>query len=193
VIATTPVERVADVLAGAGFERVTLPLRIAGLVVEMPAAFIGLQPSPDLILVGDTTRQTARQLQQAVESVGRALDSVRSRRPVTLVIVGPRPESAVTAALSRYARVLPVGEIADEDSLQNWLAVLLPLNLPETDVVRGGTASLEALRSVDEPLALELIDQAVHGEAAVAAHLHALVEANFADEDSDDELSEDDQ
>jgi hypothetical protein len=186
VTATTPVERVADMLAGAGFERVSVPVRIAGLAVDMPAAFVGLQPSPDLVLIGDTTRQTARQLQQAIEGVGRALDSVRSRRPLTLVIAGPRPESAVLGALSRYARVLPVGEIADQASLENWLAVLLPLNLPETGVVRGGAASLDALRAVADPLALDLIDQAELGETAVAERFHALVEASFEDIEDDD-------
>jgi hypothetical protein len=186
VTATTPVERVANVLQGAGFERVSSPLRVAGLSFETPAAFVGLEPSPDLILVGDTTKQTARSLQQTVEGVGRALDSVRSRRPLTLIVVGPRPESAALSALSRYARVLPVGEIADDTSLANWLAVLLPLNLPATDVVRGGAASLDALRSIDDPFAKELIDLAVGGEEAVAERFHQLVEGPFEDADDED-------
>ena len=42
--ASTPVERVTDVLAGAGYCRVGTPREIA----ELPAAFVGARPSPDL-------------------------------------------------------------------------------------------------------------------------------------------------
>lgn len=179
---TTPVERVADALEAANFRRMKQPLQIAGLNFSAPAAFIGTPPSPDLIVVGDSTVQTARELQRIVEGVGRALDVVRSRRPLTLVLVGPRPDSKVLSALSRHARVLPVGETADPASLANWLAVLLPLKLPKPVEVRG-LDSLEELRSDANQPVQELIDLAASGPEAVSSRFAQLVDSPFeADE-----------
>jgi hypothetical protein len=69
-----------------------------------------------------------------LEGVARSLDVARSKRPLTVVIAGPRPSSANLETMSRVCRVLPTGTVLDrdtEDSLRNWLAVLLPLRLPE--------------------------------------------------------------
>jgi hypothetical protein len=184
VTVTTPVERVAQLLEAAHFQRRPTPLEIADLRIEMPAAFVGSDPSPDLVLVGDTVAQTSRHLQQAIEVVGRALDIKASRRPLTLVLVGPRPESSALRAMSRVARVLPVGEAPDDATLQNWLAVLLPLKLPEPNEARGETASLELLQRTDDPIVRELVALARHGEgAAVAERLHALVDEPFLADD----------
>lgn len=175
---TTPVERVARMLEAAHFERMPVPLQIAGLKFDAPAAFVGASPSPDLVVVGDTATQTGRELQRTVEGVGRALDVVRSRRPLTLVLVGPRLESAALAALSRYARVLPVGETADNASLKNWLAVLLPLKLPKPVEARG-VDGLEELRASTDAEGQALIDLATRGAKAVAEQFIAMVEEPF--------------
>ena len=189
---TTPVERVARALEAASFKRMPSPLQIAGMKFDAPAAFVGAPPSPDLVVVGDSTVQTARDLQRTVEGVGRALDVVRSRRPLTLVLVGPRPESKALSALSRHARVLPVGESADKASLDNWLAVLLPLSLPHPIEARG-LDSLEELRPSADAIARELIDLAPIGAEAVAGHFTELVEASFIDPAEQDEADADDQ
>lgn len=184
---TTPVERVAQLLEGAQYKRMTMPFEIGGLEVDASAAFFGTPPSPDLIVVGDTLEQTPRRMQQAIEGVGRALDMMGSRRPLTLVVVGPRPESAALTALSRHARVLPVGELADESSLANWLAVLLPLTLPSANASRAEAAIDKLLRSVEEPLAREFINLAAQGEVPVAARLAALVDEPCAKPDDGEE------
>jgi hypothetical protein len=182
VTTITPVDRVAQVLEAAHFRRLPTPLEIAGLRIDMPCAFVGSEPSPDLIVVGDTVAQTPKRLQQIIEGAGRALDMMSSRRPLTLILVGPRPESAVLRAMSRCARVLPVGEVADDANLQNWLAVLLPLELPEVNDVRAETASLELLEKTDDPIALALLALAHEGEAAVAERLHAFVDQPFLED-----------
>ena len=148
-----------------------------------------LEPEPDLVVIGDTVSQTPRELQQVVEGAGRALDTVGSRRPLTLVVVGPRPDSGVLTALSRHARVLPVGEAADEDSLRNWLAVLMPLKMP---TVAGGAghapASLDALAANSDPLTRELLDTASQGiPGAVAELLYGLIDAPFEGFDFEDD------
>ncbi len=185
---TTPVERVAQVLEAAHFRRMPLPLEIAGLKIEVSGAFVGSEPSPDLVVIGDTVEQTSRRLQQTVEGVGRALDMMSSRRPLTVILVGPRPESAALSAMSRFARVLPVGESADDASLNNWLAVLLPLKLPIVEDARDQSAGLELLEleNAEDPLARQLLALAHQGEEAVAERFHALVDEPFAMPDANE-------
>lgn len=188
MIATTPIERVANVLELAHFRRMPTPIQIAGLEFKAPAAFVAQSPSPDLVVIGDTVSQTPRELQQVVEGAGRALDTVGSRRPLTLVVVGPRPDSGVLTALSRHARVLPVGEAADESSLRNWLAVLMPLKLP---TIAGGArhvpASIDALGTISDPLAKSLLEVAAQGVPGdVAEVLYDLIEAPFDGFDFED-------
>ena len=181
---TTPVERVAKLLEAARYKRVPTPLHIGGLEIEASAAFVGEPPSPDLIVVGDTLEQTPRRLQQTIEGIGRALDMMGSRRPLTLVIVGPRPESSALRALSRHARVLPVGELADDSSLANWLAVLLPLKLPETKDDRAEAANLKLLSGVDDPLVREFVELASQGPEIVSARLAAAVDEPFVEQNA---------
>lgn len=181
--ATTPVERVAKVLEDARFKRIAVPLEIGGVTIEASAAFIGEPPSPDLIVIGDTIVQNPRRLQHTIEGVGRALDMMGSRRPVTLIVVGPRPESSALTALSRHARVLTVGEQADDSSLANWLAVLLPLKLPKAEDNRAKVATNKLLDDFEDPLVHEFITLAHHGRDGVAARLAAAVDEPFDDDD----------
>lgn len=181
--ATTPVERVAKVLEDARFKRVQTPLEIGGVEIEASAVFVGGPPSPDLVVIGDTIEQTPRRLQQTIEGVVRALDMMGSRRPLTLVVVGPRPESSALTALSRHARVLTVGELADESNLANWLAVLLPLKLPKAKDNRAEAATLKLLSASDDLLVREFVMLAPQGRNSVAARLAAAVEEPFSDRD----------
>lgn len=185
---TSPVGRVVQLLETADFRRMPPPLQIAGLEFEAPAVLIGAPPSPDLVVVGDTAVQSIRDLQRIIEGVGRALDVVRSRRPLTLVLVGPRPESKALAALSRHARVLPVGESTDDENLTNWLAVLLPLRLPQP-VDSRGFDSLEELRRTADAEGEILISLARIGSEAVAEHFAEMVERPFGTvrEDAEDD------
>jgi hypothetical protein len=160
------------------FRRMPAPLQIAGITFDAPAAFVGTPPSPDLVVICDTSVQTSLDLQRTVEGVGRALDVMRSRRPLTLVLVGPRPDSRVISSLSRYARVLPVGESADEKGLANWLAVLLPLMLPQLVEARGSD-SLQELRGATDANGHELIDLARISAEAVAKRFVEMVEQSF--------------
>ena len=177
---TTPVERVAQALENANFRRIPVPLEIAGVTFETAAAFVGKPPSPDLVLVGDSTLQSPQEFQRIIEGVARALDVMRSRRPLSLVLVGPRPDSKVITSLTRYARVLPVGESADASTISNWLAVLLPLHLPQpTDARR--LDSLDILRGAADAVGNELIDMALKNPQAIAQRLIETIEEPFVD------------
>lgn len=177
--ATTPVERVAEALELAQFRRIPSPLEIGGIEIGALAAFVGKPPSPDLVVVGDTLQQTPGALQQSVEGVGRALDMMGSRRPLTLVVVGPRPDSTSLTALARYARVLAVGELADESALANWLAVLLPLKPPKTNDGRAEAAIVKLLAEPLDPLVREFVALAAQSKDAVAAFLAQAIDQPF--------------
>lgn len=179
-MATTPVEAVAEILIGAAFRRLPRPLQIAGVTIDVAGAFVGSDKSPDLVLVGDTVQTLPARLLSTIEGAGRALDLVASRRPLTLVVVGPRPDSAALREMSRFARILPVGEAADEASLRNWLAVLLPLRLPLIHVAHGEAANTDLAARASDSLARELVLVALKGADEVAATLYAAVEAPFA-------------
>lgn len=179
----TPVDRIASMLDGAGYRRVPMPLSIAGLTFDLPMAFVGGDTSPDLILVADTAFEPEQRILKKVEGVARTLDVVGSKRPLTAVLAGPRPRSSVLDAMSRVCRVLPVGSDQDGDaeaSLRNWLAVLLPLHLPEPDSGIADPIS-EVNRNLDglEPKVVDLVGCAEGGAQAVRAKLYELV-AEFA-------------
>lgn len=177
---TTPVEAVGNILESAQYRRLEKPLVIAGVTIEVADAFIGAEKSPDLVLVGDTVSEQPRRLLGAVEGAGRALDLVDSRRPLTLVVVGPRPTNENLREMARFARVLPVGEAADDDTLRNWLAVLLPLKLPTVGASGADIANTELVTDSSDPLARDLAAAARIGREQVIKVLYAAIEAPFS-------------
>lgn len=174
----TPTDRIVKALQSAGYRNVS-PLELAGLAFDFPAAFLGDERSLDLVLVADLAFDEPESLLRRVESVARALDLMRSKRPITLVIAGPRPNSNVLDAMSRVCRVLPItsGRTEDPDSaIRNSLAVLMPLEIP-----RASAATVEPLHKVRvkaskiEKEVGDLIDLAPRGARAVEERLHRLL------------------
>jgi len=188
-MATTPIDAVATILSTDGlFRRLPKPLQIAGVTIDVAAALVAGDRSLDLVLVADNIGdQARRRLLGAVEGAARALDLVGSRRPLTLVVVGPRPAAEDLRELVRYARVLPVGEDPDDATLRNWLAALLPLELPSVGEARGEVANAELVSETSDPLRRELV-QAAHGSKdEVSAVLFEAIEEPFQIADPDDE------
>jgi hypothetical protein len=186
---TTPVGRITRLLLDAGYRSVSAPLVIGGLKFDFPAALVGAETSPDLILIADTAFEQEDRLVTKLEGVARALDVARSKRPLTVVIAGPRPSSANLEAMSRVCRVLPTGTVLDKDaegSLRNWLAVLLPLRLPE---VHAPTANaLEQFSKLGVGLDQEVADLVIpaqQGTRAVQLQLHQIIEDAVADAKED--------
>ena len=169
----TPVERIVKVLTDVGYRPLLTPLMIATVKFDIPAALVGTGPIPDLIVVLDIVQDGDNRVRQKVEGISRALDVVRSRRPLTAVLVGPRPSISVLDALSRVCRALPVGtalEAEAETSLPNWLAVLLPLRLPELSRSLADPADELVVRLGDiaeDPIVAGLIASATQGTEEV--------------------------
>jgi hypothetical protein len=178
--AATPSERVADILVTSGYRRVSAPLQVAGLTFDVAAAFVGVGHSADLVVIGDMAADGERKVLQQVEGIARALDVVRSRRPLTIVIVGPRPVGKTLEALAQVGRILPVEEAVDSSDLRDRLAILLPLELPATLMEDRDLGAGEAFSLPDDPLAADLLEVSKLGEEAVKNRFHAALNTIFA-------------
>jgi hypothetical protein len=178
-------------LASAGYRRLPSPLEIGGLKFDLPAVFVGAKPSPDLILIADTAFDDEYRILKKIEGIARVMDVLRSKRPLTAVLAGPRPNSATLESMSRVCRVLPIGTILEEDadaSLRNWLAVLMPLSLPEPGAVIADP--LSEIAGQLSGLSAEitgLVELAPRGADAVQARLHEIISEPLVDLDPEDE------
>jgi hypothetical protein len=180
MIATMPSERVADVLVKSGYRRISSPLKVAGLTFDVAAAFIAVGHSADLVVIGDMAADGERKVLQQVEGIARALDVMRSHRPLTIVVVGPRPVGKTLEGLAQVGRVLPVEEAADPADLLDRLAILLPLKLPTTLMADHDLGAGEALSLPDDPLAADLFELSKIGEESVKTRFYAALNAIFA-------------
>lgn len=177
---STPVGRIISMLQEAGYQPVPVPLLIGGLKFDLPAALVGTGYSPDLIIVADTAYEEEGRLARKMEGVARALDISRSTRPLTLVVTGPRPSGATIESVARVCRVLPTGTLSSADadsSLRNWLAVLLPLDIPQTDgLVADPLHQVRVHASGLDQAMSKLIGAAPLGTQAVREELHRLID-----------------
>lgn len=101
----TILEQVISILIEAGYRELPKPFSVASLSFEFAAALVARVRALDLIVVVDmNTQSDERRLVQNVQSLARALDVMRSRRPLTVVLAGASPTLATLEALKRYAK-----------------------------------------------------------------------------------------
>lgn len=188
----TSVQEVLDVLERAGFERLPKPLTVVGTEFDFEAAASGTHTSHDLVVVA-TGQFPRKRLQRLVAGLARSLDLAASRRPVSLVLIGGVAASD-RMELERYARVLPVASTTpDVAEIEKAVAVLLPLKLPNADLVHGSDPVNEvtaALGRRTTPDHIALIQAATDGPDAVreALRRYANDGAGWTDEvENDDE------
>ena len=177
----TPIERVTSVLTSAGYRPLSMPLTIGSVPFEFAAALLGPNRAPDLVLVVDTIDEKEGRVRQKITALSRALDVIGSRRPLTAILTGPRPQSSTIEALGRVCRVLPVGtpvSTASDAALHDSLAVLLPLHLPEpTDSVADpmGELSRQMPSDIDSRVIEAITARASQGSDAVEAALRTIL------------------
>jgi hypothetical protein len=175
-----PVQRVVDVLKDGGYILGPSQLTIGTVPFEFAATATGGERTLELVVIVDTVLAGERRLQQQIMGVARALDLVRSKRSLTVVLVGPPPREPTMEALGRVCRVLTVGTpIGDgaERSVRDALAVLLPLLLPEpTDGSSEPLSEVEhrIRRDPESELLLPLVAASPHGQQAVENELKSL-------------------
>ena len=161
-----PAERVAALLVGAGYRRIDMPLQIAGLTFDIAGAFVGVGHSADLVLVGDMAAD--------------------GERPLSTIIVGPRPVGKTLETLAQVGRILAVEEALDPAELRDQLAVLLPLEIPATLSADRDLGGEDAFDLPDDPLAEALMEASKLGEDAVRDCFHDALNAALADEENDE-------
>jgi hypothetical protein len=177
----TPVDSITALLKQAGYRLLPTPLEIAGMKFNVTAALVGTGTLPDLIIVADTLTDPDERTRSKLEAIARALDTVKSRRPLTAVLTGPRPNSSVMEAISKICRVLPIGSSKPEEAeaaMKNWLAVLMPLDLPQpVEAIADPISELEAAVGYQDLFVNELIAVSEQGKDAVEALLHDRIAA----------------
>ncbi len=174
------VEDVLAVLEDAGFERLPKPLTIVGTEFDFEAAARGTGTSHDLVLVATDEIPPSR-LHRLVAGLARSLDLASSRRPVSLVLLGAI-KAADRIQLERYARVLAVGSPSPSHSaIEDAVAVLLPLKLPNADLVHGSDPVNEVMGvlgiSDDLPEQIPLVTSSAEGAEGVREALRRYANA----------------
>lgn len=133
----TTVERVLEILHQAGYRDLLKPLMIGALPFDFAHALVAEERALDLIIIVDLAQESDdRRLIQKIHALARALDVVGSKRPLTAILASAQPSPTSLEAIGRVCRVLPVGAPSGpsaEETLRDWLAVLLPL--PEMEPV----------------------------------------------------------
>jgi hypothetical protein len=176
VTGSEPVERVTKLLDEAGYERLAQPIQVAGIPFEFAAVLSG-RSSLDLVVVIDTVLDVdVADINRRVEGLSRALDLVESRRPLTIIVVGPTLTPAMQVALTRVARVLVAGVPGSEDDLRKAIAVLLPLELQSVVEMPESWRSAREKLLAAHPDAADLLEAAKTGpeEVAEAVRQHLL-------------------
>jgi hypothetical protein len=169
------VDTVMAVLEEHGYERRPRPLVVARTKFDFEAAAVGTKRSHDLIIVAGGAIAPSR-LQRMVASVARGLDIGESKRPLTLVLVGPVATSA-KVEMEEIARVLTVSADPTRAEVEGALAVLLPLKA----VLGGGHRGLDPLDEVRAHLTKwnqdfdQFLLAARHGQVAVEKALSRYV------------------
>lgn len=191
MIAVSPVDRIVSILeASRAFRRVESPIKIGNVPFDFAAVLLGTGKNPDLVVVIDTINEDVQRTRQKIGGLGRAMDVVGSRRPVTAILAGPRPDEATLESIGRVCRVLPVGTPTGTSGdllLQEWLSVLLPLELPSQTGLAAdpiGEVRRQMPEGIDPALADATLEAAPRGASAVQAELkRRLMEPlNQADE-----------
>lgn len=174
----TPLERAIKVLKDKGYRSVQQPFGVGSSTFNFDAVLTAEQ-SLDLVLLQDTTLGSGEQIRREVIAFGRSLDVLGSRRTLTLVLVGQPIDPSILDSLSQVCRVLPVGSLESGDArLRDWLAVLLPLELPDPSDMQGDWSSevRQHLSADDMRVVNGYIAAAERGEASVRLELRKRIE-----------------
>lgn len=128
-------DRVFNILVEEGGYRVLpKPFKVGSQSFDFTHALVAGGRANDLVIVIDLKGDTADDMVvRKVLALTRALDVLSSKRPVTAVLTSGQPRSETVQTISRVCRVLPIGApfgSSAQDTVRDWLAVLLPLIQP---------------------------------------------------------------
>ena len=114
-----------------GYKELPQPLTVGKQVFDFSHALVADDRANDLVVVLEI-RSDGREddMVRGVLGLTRALDVLRSKRPVTAVLTSGQPKTDTVRTLSQVCRVLPIGTHLGSDpdkATRGWLSVLLPL------------------------------------------------------------------
>ncbi len=177
------VETVLAILVSVGFEPLPKPLVVAGTTFEFDAAVTGTGVSHDLVVVGGKDAEADR-LTHLLSGLSLSLDRLGSCRPVSLVLLGPRPDPTLLSHLEDHARVMLIeSEQPTAEEAREAVAVLLPLHLPSARQVSVDPVE-ELVGNLGESASDEhrrIIGFANSGSEAVRKALRRYVNMSFED------------
>lgn len=170
-------DRAVALLKRNGYRDVQQPFGIGSTTFSFDAVLTA-EKSLDLVIFQDTTLGTADRVRRELLAFGRSLDVLGSRRTLTLVLVGQRLDADVLEGLAQVCRVLSVGPSVDDEQLRDWLAVLLPLELPGATDLQGDWSSEVRARLSPDLLrvATGYLNASEQGEAGVRQELRRRVD-----------------
>lgn len=178
----TPLEQAVAILKKGRYRDAQQPFGIGSTSFSFDAV-LTTDKSLDLVILQDTTVGSADRMRREMLAFGRSLDVIGSRRTLTLVLIGQRLDQDLLDGLSQVCRVLSVGPSPTDKQLREWLAVLLPLELPtatdlqgdwrnevrsrlSTDVARVASVYFHAAEQAESGVSLEFrrrVDRALAG------------------------------
>jgi hypothetical protein len=125
-------DRVLDILVReGGYRELPKPFKVGSIPFDFTHALVAGERANDLVIVielkGDTFDDG---VVRKIMTLTRALDVMRSKRPVTAVLTSGQPRTETVQSISRVCRVLPIGAPTGPgaaSAVRDWLSVLLPL------------------------------------------------------------------
>lgn len=184
----TTAETVFEILTKeGGYRPLGKPIRIGSQAFDFTSVLVAGEKANDLVIVIDLTGASNNaQVTRSVLAFTRALDVLGSKRSVTAVLTSGQADNDLVTSISRVCRVLPVGAPIGpmaENTVRDWLAVLLPLQSPPpVEHLADWKAKLgKQLEDTDEESAVgRFVQLAEVGKEAVEAAL-ALEISTLAD------------
>ena len=158
-------DRVLDILVQeGGYRQLPKPFKVGSMPFDFTHALVAGERANDLAIVVELKGGTVDEgITRKVMALTRALDVMRSKRPVTAVLTSGQPRVETLQSISKVCRVLPIGAPTGPDAIsavRDWLAVLLPLTQPPAvDALLDWEADLRAATAASA--AGELMDAVI--------------------------------
>lgn len=168
----TTSERVVEILVQQGkYRKLEQPMKIGSLSFEFDHVLVATERANDLVIVTELKGETSdKALIRKVLAMTRALDVLKSKRPVTAVLTSGQASPETVQSISRVCRVLPIGTPSEPNAVYDWLSVLLPISPPapvETLVDWTDDLRREIPKDAAGPLTDLLVKTAPLGKQAV--------------------------
>lgn len=191
-------DRVLDILVReGGYRQLPKPFRVGSIPFDFTHALVAGERANDLVVVIELTGDTVEDaVTRKVLALTRALDVMRSKRPVTAVLTSGQPRTETVQSISKVCRVLPIGAPTGPNAasaVRDWLSVLLPLTQqPAFETLLNWEADLNVTTTGSNKgeFTSALIHAAALGKEAVEAVLadaiNGSIDAAIVDEGDDE-------